>query len=77
MEGVAGAESSRGRSSPSQRRPGHPQDVDGDSDVDLVLHFRTQDSGIQCGDTTATLVGSMLVGDPFTGSDGIATVGCS
>jgi hypothetical protein len=41
-----------------------------------VLHFRTQDSGIQCGDTSATLVGSTLGGDPFSGSDSIVTVGC-
>ena len=30
---------------------GHLEDVNGDGQLDLVLHFRTQDTGIQCGDT--------------------------
>ncbi|MGH9363162.1 MAG: DUF6923 family protein [Thermoanaerobaculia bacterium] len=68
FSGPAGAPEAHGK--------GHPADVDGDGDLDLLLHFRTQLTGIQCGDTTATLVGATLGGDPFTGSDSIVTVGC-
>ncbi|UCH75043.1 MAG: hypothetical protein JSU82_04130, partial [Rhodospirillales bacterium] len=55
---------------------GHPKDVDNDGDVDLVLHFRTQDTGIACGDTEATLTGQTVGGVPFSGSDSIKTSGC-
>src|SRR5262249_38028686 len=33
------------------------EDVDLDGDVDLILHFNTQATGIQCGDTSASLTG--------------------
>jgi hypothetical protein len=33
---------------------GHLEDADGDGDIDLVIHVRAEDTGIQCGDTTAT-----------------------
>ena len=36
---------------------GHLEDVDSDGDVNLVLHFKTQQTGIQCGHTQATLTG--------------------
>ena len=57
-------------------RSGHLKDVDKDGDLDLVLHFRTQESGIQCGDTEAFLTGETFDGQPIQGSDSIVTVGC-
>ena len=55
---------------------GHIEDVDGDGDDDMVLHFRTQETGIQCGDTSASLTGQTFDGTPIEGSDAIQTVGC-
>ena len=47
------------------RQPlGHIEDVDGDGDLDLLLHFLTQETGIACGDTEATLTGETLDGYP-------------
>ena len=56
---------------------GHLNDADGDGDLDLVLHFRTQEAGIQCGDTEASLTGETFDGQAIQGSDSIVTVGCS
>jgi len=56
---------------------GHIQDADGDGDLDLVLHFKTQDTGIQCGDTQASLTGQTFGGQAITGTDAIQTVGCT
>lgn len=56
---------------------GHIEDVDGDGDLDLMLHFRTQETGIQCGDTSVTLDGQTFNGMLITGSDSINTVGCN
>ncbi len=52
------------------------EDVDGDGDTDLILHFRTQDTGIQCGNTSASLTGQTFSGQAIQGSDSIVTVGC-
>lgn len=54
---------------------GHIEDVNNDGKPDLVLHFRLQDSGIQCGDTTAVLTGTTRAGEIFQGIDAIQTVG--
>ena len=55
---------------------GHIEDADGDGDLDLVLHFRTRETGIQCGDTAVSLMGETFDGQLITGTDAINTVGC-
>jgi hypothetical protein len=55
---------------------GHTEDVDGDGDDDLLLHFRTQATGIQCGDSSASLIGQTGGGQAVQGTDSIVTVGC-
>lgn len=57
-------------------RRGHLEDADGDGDLDLVLHFRTQETGIQCGDTSTSLTGQTFDEQQIEGSDSITTVGC-
>lgn len=52
------------------------EDVDGDGRLDLILHFRTQRTGIRCGDTSASLTGETTSGEPIQGADTINTVGC-
>ncbi|MDH3431843.1 MAG: hypothetical protein OEQ14_17730 [Gammaproteobacteria bacterium] len=66
--GPNGASESHGRS--------HIKDFDEDGDADLILHFSTPMTGIQCGDTEATLTGETFDGQPITGSDAISTVPC-
>lgn len=52
---------------------GHFTDVNGDGDVDMVLHFSTQASGIALGDTRACLTGQTTGGVSFRGCDSILT----
>ena len=52
------------------------EDVDGDGDTDMILHFNSQATEIQCGDTSASLTGETLDGQMIQGSDAINTVGC-
>jgi hypothetical protein len=55
---------------------GHIEDANGDGDDDLMLHFRTQETGIQCGDTSASLIGETFDGTPIEGFDSVRTTGC-
>ncbi|MDH3856839.1 MAG: hypothetical protein OEV07_02510 [Gammaproteobacteria bacterium] len=55
---------------------GHVEDVNDDGFMDAVFHFRTQETGIVCGDTEATLDGETFDDNPITGTDTVNTVGC-
>lgn len=54
---------------------GHFEDVNGDSLLDLVLHFDTRATGVKDGDTSMTLYGKTYSGLDIQGSDSIVTVG--
>ena len=54
---------------------GHIEDFDHDGDLDMVLHFRTQETGIQSGDVEAILTGSTYEGINISGSDIITVRG--
>ena len=61
---------------PEAHAQGHIEDVDDDGDADLVLHFRTQETDITCGETEVYLSGETYDGLSIVGTDAIATVGC-
>jgi hypothetical protein len=52
------------------------RDVDKDGDRDLVLRFQIPDTGISCGDSSATLTGNVSTGATIIGSSAIRTVQC-
>jgi len=54
----------------------HYDDVNGDGLADLVMHYRTRESGIECDASTLTLTGELHDGFAFESTDVIETVGC-
>jgi hypothetical protein len=52
------------------------QDINGDGRSDLFLHFRTQDTGLACGQTLARLSARTTDGEALEGLDAIKTTGC-
>lgn len=52
-------------------------DVNGDGQLDLMLHFRTADTGLVCGSTGGVLSGQTVTGQKFRGMDNLRTVGCT
>lgn len=51
----------------------HTEDLDGDGELDLVLHFPIPETGIAKGDTEACLTGALYNRLPFEGCDEIGT----
>lgn len=47
------------------------EDVDGDGDLDMVLHFRVQEAGFKAGDATGILTGRTFDGALFTAGDSV------
>jgi hypothetical protein len=64
--GPAGAPEAHGR--------GHAEDVDGDGDVDMMLHFNTTASGVGPSDTQACLLGRTTDGRSIFGCDRVVAV---
>ncbi len=52
----------------------HLEDVDDDGDIDMMLHFRRNETGVTCADTMMTLWGMTLDGFDFEAWDYITTV---
>lgn len=52
------------------------QDADNDGDADLMLHFNSYDTGLQCGDTSASLTGFISIEQMVQGTDSVNITGC-
>jgi len=50
------------------------EDVDGDGDIDMIFHFKTQETGISEGDTEASLIGWTTGGIRICGTDSVRIV---
>jgi hypothetical protein len=59
----------------THRRGPHLKDINDDGRPDLLMHFRTSDTGIVCGDFSATLQALTADGSPVTGSAPIVAGG--
>ncbi|MFC1669546.1 Ig-like domain-containing protein [Spirochaetota bacterium] len=55
---------------------GHMEDVDGDGDIDLLLHFRTNEAGISCGQIEIFLSGKTYSGITLKGKDSVKLLHC-
>lgn len=50
-------------------------DIDNDGDLDLVCQFNIDETGIEYGDTSASVIGNTDLGESFNSEDMIQTVG--
>lgn len=44
--------------------------------INMIFHFKTEDTGISCWDSSAYLTGETFSGQAIEGSEFIQTVGC-
>ncbi len=65
------------RFGPTEAGPVHHalEDVDGDGDIDMILHFKTQETGIAPGDTEASLTVETYNGQKIEGTDSVRVLG--
>ena len=52
----------------------HQEDVDGDGDTDLVLHFRLGDTSLTCDSTEGSLEGETFDGQAIEGADAVRMI---
>jgi len=52
------------------------EDIDADGDLYLILHFKREETGIQCGDNAAYLTGKTFSNESLEGSDTVKIKGC-
>ena len=52
----------------------HEEDVNGDGLIDLAFHFRFYQTGLTCGSTEGTLVGSTFDGQAVEGTDAVRMI---
>ena len=52
------------------------RDVDGDGRRDMVVQFKIQETGIECGDTSASLTGQTSNGVSVIGAGPVITAPC-
>lgn len=68
------AEDATARDCTEAHGTGHIEDANGDTLLDLVLHYETRQTGIDFGDTQACLTGQTLGGQPIAGCDSVRTL---
>lgn len=53
----------------------HEEDVDGDGDIDIVLHFRLGETDLKCDSIEASLMGETFDGQTIVGTDSVHMIG--